>query len=166
MSTFKIVILTPTPSTGEGRATQPANQGLQLASAVELSDGRIAAWCANPPESITGEIYTTEAAARAVYPSLPALPRFAGQNDEPLAVPATVTRRQLFLWLNTQGHTRAAIRTLLEQTPDATAREAALIEFDEAQEFKRTHPLILQLAAALGYSATQLDAAWVAAAQL
>ena len=61
-----------------------ANFGLQLAASVELADGRIAAWCANPPNDMVGETYATEAAARAVYPALPVLPRFAGQ-EEPTA---------------------------------------------------------------------------------
>ncbi|MDF3058016.1 MAG: hypothetical protein K0R17_2231 [Rariglobus sp.] len=81
-------------------------------------------------------------------------------------VPTVVTRRQLFLWLNTQGHTRAALRSMLEAIPDATAREAALIEFDEARDFARTHPLINQLATALGFTSAQVDAGFTAAAAL
>lgn len=83
-----------------------------------------------------------------------------------VTVPSSVTRRQLFLWLNSQGHTRAAIRSMLDAIPDATAKEAALIEFDEARDFARDHALINQLAAALGYTAAQIDAGFIAAGAL
>ena len=76
------------------------------------------------------------------------------------SVPWSVTRRQLFLWLlSTHGVTRAQLRAML-------TTEAALIEFDEAQEFRREHPLVAQLAGALGMTAADVDAGFIAAAQL
>jgi hypothetical protein len=77
-----------------------------------------------------------------------------------VGVPASVTRRQLFLWLNTQGITRAALRTQL------AGNEAALIELEEATEFRRAHPLVAQLGQTLGLGATQIDDAFRAAALL
>jgi hypothetical protein len=84
----------------------------------------------------------------------------------PPSVPETVTRRQLFLWLNSVGITRAAIRAQLAAIPDETQREAALIEFDEAQEFARTHPLVVQLGQSLGFTNEQIDDGFRAAAAL
>lgn len=64
--------------------------------------------------------------------------------------------------------TFATNRTSIDQViiPDSQARELALIEFDEAQTFRRDHPLIASLAAALGLDAPAVDTAFRAAAQL
>lgn len=75
-------------------------------------------------------------------------------------VPASVTRRQLLLVLNANGVTRAAVRAML------AGNEAALIEFDEASEFRRDHPLVGQLGAALGKTEEQIDAMFIAASAL
>ena len=66
-----------------------------------------------------------------------------------MPVPASVTRRQLFLWLNASPRniTRAMLRASL------VGNEAALIELDEAAEFQRTHPLVASLASSLGIDA-------------
>lgn len=79
----------------------------------------------------------------------------------PVAVPAQVSRRQLFLALLEQSPTltRTAIRAQL-------TTEAQLVEFDEAQEFRRDHPLIAALAAALGFSAGEVDQVFIRASQL
>lgn len=73
------------------------------------------------------------------------------------AVPSVVTRRQLFLWLNSINITRAMLRAQL------AGNEAALIEVEEASEFLRSNPLVNQLAAALGIDA---DTAFREASQL
>jgi len=82
------------------------------------------------------------------------------------SVPFAVSRRQLFLALAAIGVTRAAIRAMIEATPDATKREGGLIEFDEAIHFERGHPLIAQLGAALGRSESQIDDLFRSAANL
>lgn len=75
-------------------------------------------------------------------------------------VPQSVTRRQLFLWLNgALGITRAQIRAQL-------TTESALIEFDEAPEIHRDHPLVTQLGAAIALTAEQIDDGFRAAANL
>ncbi len=94
------------------------------------------------------------------------LPEGWQMEEAPAAPIPEVSRRQLFLWLASEGRTRAQIRTMLEAISDPSAREIALIEFDEAQSFRRDHPLIAQLAAALGYTPEQIDAGFLAAAAL
>lgn len=110
----------------------------------EIPDEQIAAWLAagNPK----GAHYTT------------AWEAYTPPEPEP-AVPSEVTRRQLFLWLNSIGITRAQVRGML-------TTEAALIEFDEATTFARAHPLVAQLAAALGLTAEQVNEAFRNAATL
>jgi len=66
-------------------------------------------------------------------------------------IPQEVTRRQFFLAVHSQlGLTRAALRAQI-------GTESALIDFDEAQSFKRDYPLLLALAAQLGYTEAQID---------
>ena len=97
-------------------------------------------------------------------PALEALEVLPSPEPTPLA---PVTRRQLFLWLNANlGLSRAYLRGRLEEIADPSAREAALIEFDEAATFERTHPLIDRLASALELTSEQVDAAFIAAAQI
>jgi hypothetical protein len=77
-------------------------------------------------------------------------------------VPASVTRRQLLLVLASQDPpiTREAIRGML------TGNELGLIEFDEAMSFERSHPLIGQLALALGMDEATVDQLFIAAKAL
>ncbi len=110
----------------------------------DIDDAQLAAWieAGNPK----GAHYST-----AWEPYTPPEP-------EPV-VPSEVTRRQLFLWLNSLGITRAQVREMIQG-------EAGLIEFDEAQTFARAHPLVAQLADALGMTDAQVDEAFRAAAEL
>lgn len=101
--------------------------------------------------------------APAVYPEVTdevLAAAIANPPAEPQPVPASVTRRQLFLWLNGLGITRAALRTQL------AGDETALIELEEATEFQRAHPLVAQLGQTLGLNAAQIDDAFRNAAGL
>lgn len=82
--------------------------------------------------------------------------------DRVPVVPDEVSRRQLFLVLLSLDPplTRAAIRGML------VGNESALVEFDEAQTFKRDHPLVLSLAQQLGMTSEQVDALFIDAAKL
>lgn len=84
----------------------------------------------------------------------------ANPPAEILPVPESVTRRQLLLVLNSLGVTRAMIHAQIGNN------EAALIEFDEAMDFRRDHPLVAQIGAALGFTAAQIDDAFRSAAAL
>lgn len=84
----------------------------------------------------------------------------ANPPEEVAPIPASAARRQLFLWLNSIGITRAMLRAQL------AGNEEALIELDEAQEFRREHPLVAQLGQSLGLSSAQIDDAFRAAAVL
>jgi hypothetical protein len=82
-------------------------------------------------------------------------------------VPMAVARQQLFQWLfNAKGVTRAQIRAMIEANPNATERESALIDFEEAANIRRNHPLVGQLAVALGMSPAEVDDGFRAAIKL
>lgn len=110
----------------------------------DIDDEQLAGWLATGNQKY--DHYTT-----AWAPYTPPEP-------EPV-VPSEVTRRQLFLWLNSIGITRPQVRGMI-------TTEAALIEFDEATTFARAHPLVSQLATALGLTKEQVDEAFRNAATL
>lgn len=85
---------------------------------------------------------------------------WAAAQPQAVAVPASVTQRQLRLQLLAIGVTDAAVRAQL------TGNESALIEWEYATEIKRTHPLVTGLGTALGLTSAQTDAVFIAAAQL
>jgi hypothetical protein len=79
---------------------------------------------------------------------------------------APCTQRQIRLWLLSQGITGEALRTMIGAMPDATQREAALIEFEYATEYRRDHPLVTMFGTELGLTEEQIDDAFVAATNL
>ena len=82
----------------------------------------------------------------------------------PAPVPASVTRRQLKEQLIRMDriHEVEATVSAIPGVDGHIARNW----WAEAVEFRRDHPLVEQLGAALGLNSTEIDAAFVAAAQL
>ena len=66
----------------------------------------------------------------------------------PQPPPAAVTRRQLRLWLVRHGYTLAQVEALIEALPEPQRTEAR-IEWGDATQYERGHPLLRQLAGAL-----------------
>ncbi len=108
--------------------------------------------------------------APAVYPDVPDATLAAAIANPPaevVPVPVSVTRRQLLVALFTAtGVKDTDILASLAAIPDAAARYVAEVEFKEASEFRRSHPLVAQLATQLGLSTAQVDDIFRAAAQL
>lgn len=78
-----------------------------------------------------------------------------------------LSARQLRLALLGLGLTGAAVEAQIAAMPGTPAeREAALIEWEYATEFRRDHPLVVALGAALGLTEAQIDEAWQGAATL
>ena len=79
----------------------------------------------------------------------------------------TITRRQLRLALLGLGLTGAQVEEKISAMPGTPAeREAALIEWQHGDRFRRDHPLVVALGAALGLTEAQIDDAWLHAATL
>lgn len=76
-----------------------------------------------------------------------------------------LTRRQLRLGLLAMGITSAQVEEAIGDLPEPD-RSVALIEWQDASVYLRTHPLVDQIAAALDMDAEALDAAWAEAATL
>ena len=77
----------------------------------------------------------------------------------PQPPPAAVTRRQLRLWLVRSGYTLAQIEALIDALPEPQRTEAR-IEWEDATQYERGHPLLRQLAGQLlKKEGKELDAA-------
>lgn len=71
-----------------------------------------------------------------------------------------ITARQLRLWLVSNGIALASIDGAIASIEDATVKAKAQIEWEYATEYKRDHPLVAQIASALGLSSAQIDQAF------
>lgn len=95
---------------------------------------------------------------------------FTNPPPPPPSVPASITARQLRLWLVRNGVTLAAVEAAIGAM-DEPAQTEARIEWEYATQFERRHPLVRTLAAAL-FGLTErtvdaaLDAAFIAAAAI
>jgi hypothetical protein len=70
-----------------------------------------------------------------------------------------LTRRQLRLQLLSMGITSGHIATMIADMPEP-ARSIAQIEWEDATQYARDHPLVATLGAQLGLSDARLDTAW------
>lgn len=80
-------------------------------------------------------------------------------------VPQQVTRRQAKQALLLAGKLHL-VQPAIDAIADATQRSLVQIEWDDSQVFERSRPTLMALATALGMSAGDLDALFIAAAQL
>jgi len=84
----------------------------------------------------------------------------------PGPTPATVSARQIRLWLLGKGVSMSAVDAAIDALPDAVEREAVQVEWEYAPYVERSHPMLVPLAAALGLTEQQVDQAFVEAAVL
>lgn len=77
-----------------------------------------------------------------------------------------LTRRRLRLGLLSIGIRSPDIEAVIAAIPDAEAREWAMVEWQDASEYERDHPLIADAMAALDLPAEQVDTLWLWAAGL
>jgi hypothetical protein len=90
----------------------------------------------------------------------------AMRADEMAArVPRVVTRRQAKAALLLAG-LLDSVQPAIDAIPDVTQRALMQLEWNEAMEFERTRPSLIQLAAALGLGDAELDQLFIAAAKL
>ena len=80
------------------------------------------------------------------------------------SVPASVSARQIRLWVLRQGISLAAVDAAIDAIPDQLQRDSVRVEWDYAPYVERTHPMLVPLAAALGLSEEQVDQAFIEAA--
>ena len=71
-----------------------------------------------------------------------------------------LTRRQLRLALLSIGVTAEDVETHIAAITDPVERAAALIEWEDATHYKRDHPLVADVAAAMELPPEQVDDLW------
>jgi hypothetical protein len=84
--------------------------------------------------------------------------------DEPEIVPATVSARQIRLWLIRNGVSLAQVDAAIASIPDQLQRDSVQVEWEYAPYIERAHPMLIPLAAALGLTEAQVDQAFIEAA--
>jgi hypothetical protein len=84
----------------------------------------------------------------------------------PPVAPPSITARQIRLWLVSHGVSLSAVERAIDAIPEATHREMVRVEWEYAPYVERSHPMLVPLAAALGMTAEQVDAAFREAAGL
>lgn len=90
------------------------------------------------------------------------VPPVALTPEEARALMPNLSARQLRLGLLSSGITPTNVAAVINGMPDSPEKEAALIEWEYATEFRRTHALLVQVGAALGLTETQIDTMWTA----
>jgi hypothetical protein len=78
--------------------------------------------------------------------------------------PASVSARQIRLWLLRQSISLAAVDAAIDAIPDKLQRDSVRVEWDYSGYVERTHPFLVPLAASLGLSEAQVDQAFIEAA--
>lgn len=79
---------------------------------------------------------------------------------EPAPLPP-LTRRQLRLGLLSIGITAEDVEAEINAIVDPTERAYGMIEWQDATQFRRDHPIIAQVAVALALPPEQVDDLWV-----
>ena len=120
----------------------PMPEGL---SAVQLSSDDASAFLAG--------LAVWDAATRSVKPLPP-------------VTPASVTARQIRLWLVRHGVSLAAVEAAIDAIPDQATRDSVRVEWEYAPYVERSHPWLAPLATALGLDEAGIDAAFREAATL
>jgi hypothetical protein len=118
---------------------------------VERTDGAITSLYANAQEGVTEVLPANDPEVLAFL--------------NPPEPPQPVTKRQLRLTLVRNGISLDAVTAAINAMPEGIAKAEAQIEWEDASYFTRTHPTLLQIAAALGLNEAQVDAMWLEATQ-
>jgi len=140
------------PSFAAFRACEPAEETRTFTGTPNRRD-MLAAWPGWTPR-------VRDAGTWALLPDstddLPELP----------AVPASVSPRQIRIWLVRHGISMAAVDAAIAEIPDEQARQEAQISWEFSPYVERAHPMLVPLAAALGLSEAQVDDAFREAATI
>lgn len=82
------------------------------------------------------------------------------------SIPASISARQIRLWLVRNGVSLASVDAAIDAIQDPMQRDLVRVEWDFAPYVERSHPMLVPLAASLGLTAQQVDQAFLEAAIL
>ncbi|WP_322884803.1 hypothetical protein U8C32_12575 [Sinorhizobium medicae] len=101
-----------------------------------------------------------DAPVHVYVPPPPPTPEEIRESMPPLAA------RQLRLGLVGAGISPSEVTAVLEALPKGSEKEAAMIEWEYATSYERTHSLVATVGAGLGLTDEEIDAMWTAALSL
>jgi hypothetical protein len=123
--------------------------GEQIAAWEAAGNPKAEAWAAQPPQPSPDAVWQS------------------GQWVTPTPdVPQAISARQIRLWLVRHGVSLAMVDAAIDGIQDAMTREAVRVEWEYAPHVERTHAWLVPMAAALGLTEAQVDAAFREAATL
>jgi hypothetical protein len=123
--------------------------GEQIAAWEAAGNPKAEAWAAQPPQPSPDAVWQ------------------GGQWVTPTPnVPQAISARQIRLWLVRHGVSLAMVDAAIDGIQDAMTREAVRVEWEYAPHVERTHAWLVPMAAALGLTEAQVDAAFREAATL
>lgn len=82
------------------------------------------------------------------------------------AVPASISARQIRLWLISHGISLTQIDDLINAIPDQSEREYTRVEWEYAPYVERNHPMVATFASALNLSEADIDNGFIEAVTL
>lgn len=88
------------------------------------------------------------------------LPEGWERYEDPAPVPATISPRQIRIWLITHGISLAVVEQAIASIPDETQRQIVQVEWEYAPYVERAHPWLEALGAALGMDSAAIDQAF------
>lgn len=83
-----------------------------------------------------------------------------------IAIPSTVSARQIRLWLIRNGISLQNITDSINNIQDQILRDSVAIEWEYAPYIERTHPWLTPLAQSLGLNEEQINQAFIEANQI
>lgn len=111
---------------------------------------------------ISKELYLTLMSANTIDWSEDMPVPVAAPSPDTVAVPLEVTRYQALAALHIAGKLEAVEAMMADPATDTLT----VLAWKNAQEFKRTSPMVLNMAQALGLSEQQVDDLFIAASQI
>lgn len=84
----------------------------------------------------------------------------------PVIVPASISPRQIRLWLINNGISLSAVDATIASIENEVLRETTKIEWEFSPYVERNHPMINTLGESLGLTGEQIDQAFIEASQL
>ena len=125
----------------------------------ELPDDLVAAWvAAGNPKAAQWTLLPPRPSDDATWSGEWVVP--------PPTVPASVSARQIRLWLVRHGISLAAVDAAIDAIPDQLQRDSVRVEWDYAPYVERSHPMLPAIAQALGLSGEDIDTAFREAANI
>lgn len=115
----------------------------------DTNNPKLSIWNELPPKPSDGAIWTNNEWIVPITPT-----------------PETVSARQIRLWLLQNNISLQMVNDAINNIEDTNIRDSVAIEWEYAPYIERNHPMLLPLATALGLVASDIDRAFVEAAQL